>query len=101
MLSAREKVLRDFDAETEVSLREEDRREEAERRDAVLKDQRDVFLRSQGIQPVDEDADDVDDEALEAQQDVIERIQVIEAARILADSLVGSGEVRTRAAMRD
>jgi len=101
MLSAREKVLREFEDEKEVSLSERDRRKESDRRDAVLKDQRNTFLRSQGIEPVDEDADDVDDEALEKQQDIIARIQVTEAARILGDFIQGSGMERPRAAMRD
>jgi len=101
MLSAREKVLREFEDEKEVSLSERDRRKESDRRDAVLKDQRNTFLRSQGIEPVDEDADDVDDEALEKQQDIIARIQVTEAARILGDFIQGPGMERPRAAMRD
>jgi carboxyl-terminal processing protease len=100
MLTDRERVLRELEEQTVVSLRETDRRIESDRREDVLKDQRDEFLRRQGITPVDEDADDVDEEALESQQEVIDRIQVREAANILADSL-GAGAVRPRAAMRD
>lgn len=100
MLSAREKMLRELDDETEVSLSERERRMVSERRDEVLKDQRNRYLRSQGIQPVNED-DDVDDEALEVQQDTISRIQVKEAANILADSLLAPGVNRPRAVMRD
>jgi len=101
MLSARERLLREIDEETVVSLREPDRRKESERRDAVLKDQRNKFLRAQGVTPVDEDAEDVDEEALEAQEKVISRIQATEAARILADSLVATAANRPRAAMRN
>jgi carboxyl-terminal processing protease len=51
---------------------------------------------------VDEDADEVDEDALERQQEVIDRIQAEEAARILADVIViQSAEDRPRAAMRD
>ena len=101
MLSAREKVLREIDDQKVVSLREMDRRLESQRRDRIFKDQRDQFLRSQGIQPVDEDADDVDEDALEKQREVIERVQVDEAARILADSVLSAGLPRPRAAMRN
>ena len=84
-----------------ISLRESDRRVESKRREEVLKTQRDDFLRSQGIEPVDEDADDVDEDALEEQQEVISRIQAREAASILADALSGMGSERPRAAMRN
>lgn len=100
MLTARERILRELDEQSVVSLRESDRRIESKRREKILKDQRDDFLRTQGITPVDEDADEVDDEALEKQQEVIGRIQVREAAGILADTL-RAGAVRPRAAMRD
>jgi carboxyl-terminal processing protease len=101
MLRAREDVLREIDDQTVVSLREEDRRIESGRRERVLKDQRDSFLRAQGIQPVDEDAEDVDQDALEKQQEVIGRIQVTEAARILADAIRLNNRGRPRAVMRD
>jgi carboxyl-terminal processing protease len=67
----------------------------------VLKEQRNQYLRAQGIRPVDEDNEDVDSEAMEKQQEVIARIQAREAARILADALMAQGAVRPRAAMRD
>jgi carboxyl-terminal processing protease len=100
MLTARERALRELDEQTVVSLRESDRRVESKRREKILKEQRDDFLRSQGIVPVDEDADGVDEDALEAQQDVIDRIQIREASAILADSL-RTAAVRPRAAMRN
>ncbi|MEA3277676.1 MAG: carboxy terminal-processing peptidase [Pseudomonadota bacterium] len=99
MLSAREGVLRELDDQTVVSLRERDRRVESKRRERVLKDQRNQFLRSQGVRPVDEDEDDVDEAALEKQQEVISRIQAREAARILADSVRVDGANRPRAVM--
>jgi len=87
MLTAQGQVLRELDDQTVVSLRERDRRIESKRRERVLKDQRNAFLRTQGIDPVDEDADDVDQDALEKQQEIIARIQVKEAAHILADAI--------------
>ena len=101
MLTARERVLRELDDQYMISLRESDRRVESKRREEVLKNQRDDFLRAQGFTPVDEDADDVDEDALEEQQEVISRIQAREAARILADAVRGAGAARPRAAMRD
>jgi carboxyl-terminal processing protease len=101
MLTARERILRELDDESMVSLRESDRRIESKRREAVLKDQRDEFLRAKGIAPVDEDAEDVDEEALERQQEVISRIQAREAASILADAVRDIAEPRPRAAMRN
>jgi carboxyl-terminal processing protease len=101
MLKAREQVLREIDDQTVVSLREKDRRIESDRRERILKDQRNAFLRARGVEPVDEDADDVDQDALEKQQDVIARIQVTEAARILADAIRPENHGRPRAVMRD
>jgi len=101
MLTAREKVLREVDDQTVVSLREEDRRLESERRERVLKDQRDAFLRARGVVPVDEDAEDVDEDALKKQREIIGRIQVTEAARILADAIHLQHPGRSRAVMRD
>lgn len=101
MLSAQEKLLREIDDQTNISLREEDRRAESKRREQVLKDQRNQYLRAQGITPVDEDDEDVDEEAREKQQDAIARIQVKEAARILADAVSTDAVERPRAAMRN
>jgi carboxyl-terminal processing protease len=84
-----------------VSLREKDRRIESKQRESVLKDQRNEYLRAQGAEPVDEDADDLDEKALEAQQEIIARIQVTEAARILADAIRLDVLGRPRAVMRD
>ncbi len=102
MLTARGRILSEIDAQQQVSLRERTRQAEADRRDRVLKDEKARFLRSRGIEPVDEDADDIDEEALEAQQDVIDRILAEEAARILADAIQArDGSGRPRAAMSD
>jgi carboxyl-terminal processing protease len=102
MLTAREQVLREVDDQTVVSLREHKRRIESKRREHVLKDQRDDFLRAQGFEPVDDDdVDDVDQEALEKQQEIISRIQVKEAARILADAARLRATIPPRAVMRD
>ncbi|KAA6187727.1 tail-specific protease [Thiohalocapsa marina] len=102
MLSARGRLLSEISNEQQVSLREADRRAESERRDGILKDERDKFLRTRGVEPVDEDAEDVDEDALEAQQKIIDRIQAEEAARILADVIIEQGAAqRPRAAMRN
>jgi len=101
MLTAREQVLKELEDQTVVSLREPDRRIESKRREHVLKDQRDAFLRTQGIDPVDEDANEVDQDALEKQQEIIARIQVKEAAHILADAIRLGSPGRPRPAMRD
>jgi len=101
MLIAREQVLGELEDQIVVSLRERDRRIESKRRERVLKDQRNAFLRTQGIHPVDEDADEVDQDALEKQQEVIARIQVKETTRILADAIRLGSRGWPRSAMRD
>ncbi|MEA1050450.1 carboxy terminal-processing peptidase [Lamprobacter modestohalophilus] len=102
MLFDQARILSEIEAQDEVSLSASERRAESERRDQVLKEKKAGFLRAQGIEPVDEDADEVDEEALEKQQEVIDRILTQEAARILADMIVLRGaDERPRAAMRD
>lgn len=101
MLEQRAKAMKEVQDETQVSLREEDRRAESKHREQLFKDEQDRFLRARGITPVDEDADQVDEEALDAQRDAIARIQVEEAARILADSILADSADRPRAAMRN
>ena len=102
MLFSQAQILSEIEAQDQVSLSERERRAESDRRDQVLKEQKAAFLRARGIEPVDEDADEVDEEALEEQQEVIDRILTQEAARILADIIVLQGaDQRPRAAMRD
>jgi carboxyl-terminal processing protease len=102
MLIAQGQVLSEIEAQDHVSLSEQKRRTESDRRDQVLKEQKAAFLRARGIEPIDEDADQIDEEALERQQEIIDRIVTEEAARILADVIVGQGSSeRPRAAMRD
>jgi carboxyl-terminal processing protease len=101
MLDQRAKVLQETQKQMRVSLRESDRRAESKRREHLLKDEQDRFLRARGITPVDEEAEQVDEEALDAQRDAIARIQVDEAARVLADSILAESVDRPRAAMRD
>ena len=100
MLTARERVLRELDDEKTVSLKESDRRIQADRREKILKHQRDEFLRAQGETPIDEEAEDVDEEVMERQQKVVEQIQIREAASILAD-VVRADTFRVREAKRD
>ena len=100
MLTDRERVLRELDDEKTVSLKESDRRIQADRREKILKHQRDEFLRAQGETPIDEEAEDVDEEVMERQQKVVEQIQIREAASILAD-VVRADTFRVREAKRD
>jgi carboxyl-terminal processing protease len=100
MLTARERVLRELDDEETVSLKESDRRIQADKREKILKHQRDEFLRAQGETPIDEEADDVDEEVLERQQKVVEQIQIREAASILAD-VVRADALHVREVSRD
>jgi carboxyl-terminal processing protease len=101
MLEQRSKAMKEVQDQTRVSLREADRRAESKHRERLVKDEQDRFLRARGITPVDEEADQVDEEALDAQRDAIARIQVEEAARILADSILAESVDRPRAAMRN
>jgi carboxyl-terminal processing protease len=102
MLLSQARLLSEIEAQDEVSLSERERRLESDRRDRVLKERTEAFLRARGITPVDEDADEVDEEALEEQQKVIDRVITQEAARILADAIVlQDADQRPRAAMRD
>lgn len=96
------RVLSEIESQDEVSLSERERRAESQRQDKLLEEEQAAFLRARGIEPVDEDADEVDEEALERQQEVIDRILTEEAARILADLItLQQASERPRAAMRD
>ena len=100
MLERRSQLLREVKEETQLSLRESDRRAADKHRQTLFKDEQDRFLRAQGLKPVDEDADQIDEDALDAQRDAIARIQAEEAARVLADGILLDGANRPRAAMR-
>lgn len=91
MLNRQGRMLSDIERSEVVSLREDERRAESQRRDQALKAERQAFLRSRGVEPVDEDQDPIDEEALEKQQQVIAAIQIEEAARILADLIRAQG----------
>jgi carboxyl-terminal processing protease len=102
MLVERSKLMRDVEAQTHVSLNEQARREEDKMRGSVFKEQQNSYLRARGIAPVDEDAEEqIDEDLLDAQREVIARIQVDEAARILADAVLLDRTDRPRAVMRD
>ncbi|QVL51165.1 MAG: carboxy terminal-processing peptidase [Thiocapsa sp.] len=102
MLVERSKLMRDVEAQTHVSLQERARRKEDELRGSVFKEQQNSYLRARGIAPVDEDSDEqVDEDLLDAQREAIARIQVEEAARILADAVLLDRTERPRAVMRD
>lgn len=102
MLVERSKLMRDVEAQTHVSLQERARRQEDELRGSVFKEQQNSYLRARGIAPVDEDSDEqVDEDLLDAQREAIARIQVEEAARILADAVLLDRTERPRAVMRD
>lgn len=100
MLSARENLLQELDDQKTVSLHEKQRQVESDRREKILKEQKNDFLRSQGITPVDTDADEQDEEALEKEREAIGSIQLNEAVRILADYIQFGTSGRPRAAMR-
>lgn len=88
MLTERSRLVREVEEQKRVSLRESERRAEDERRNQRFKDDQERFLRARGLTPVDEEADQVDEEALEKQREVIARIEAEEAARILADGIL-------------
>jgi carboxyl-terminal processing protease len=102
MLERRDRAMREIRDRTHLSLREEDRRADDKRRRTLFEDEQNRFLRARGITPVDEEADQIDEDALDAQREAIGRIQAEEAARILADGiLIDDAARRPRAAMRD
>lgn len=101
MLSEQARLLREMDKTAFVSLNEKKRREESDRREKLLKTQKNSFLLSQGITPREDDEDDEDIEAKEKEQDAFSGIQLDEAARILADFIAMEAENRPRAAMRN
>lgn len=102
MLTERSRLVREVEAQKRVSLREAERRAEDQRRNQRFKADQERFLRARGLKPVDEEADPVDEEALEKQREVIARIEAEEAARILADGIVlQRTQTGPRAVMRD
>jgi carboxyl-terminal processing protease len=98
MLSEQERLLREMEDVDTVSLNEERRRAESDKREKELKEQRKQYLLSQGITPRPEDAEE-DPEAEEQEQKAIAQIQLKEAARVLADFVLETDENRPRAAM--
>jgi len=102
MLSDQGNLLKELDESKTLSLKEKQRRIESEEREKRLKKERASYLLSQGITPKDNRHDDEDDSELDDQErKAIGRIQLNEAARILADLVRGEAEDRPRAAMRD
>jgi carboxyl-terminal processing protease len=101
MLIERGKLMRDVEGQTTVSLNEQARKHEDERRAGAFKELQDSFLRARGITPVDEEEDQIDEDMLDAQREAIARIQAEEAARILADSVLLDRAERPIAVMRD
>jgi carboxyl-terminal processing protease len=101
MLTERSKMMRDSEAQTQVSLRETERRAEDQRRERAFKDDQNRYLHALGITPVDEDAEQIDEDALEVQRKAIARIEVDEAARILVDDVLLERDSPPRSVMRD
>ncbi|MEY6433418.1 carboxy terminal-processing peptidase [Thioalkalicoccus limnaeus] len=101
MLVARNRTLREISEQQRVSLREADRRAETTRREQILEEQKNAFLRRHGMTPVPADEEFPDERLLEKELEVIAQIQLDEAARILADAILLQGTTRTRSAMRD
>ncbi|WP_295406769.1 carboxy terminal-processing peptidase [uncultured Thiocystis sp.] len=101
MLTERSKMMREIEEQTQVSLRETERRAADEQRERAFKNDQDSFLRARGITPVDEDAEQIDEDALDVQRKAIARIEVDEAARILIDGVLLERAKRPMAVMRD
>lgn len=101
MLTERSQLMRENEERTQISLRETERRAEDQQRERTFKDDQQRFLRALGITPVDEDADQIDEDALDAQRKAIARIEVDEAARILIDGVLLERGNLPRAVMRD
>jgi carboxyl-terminal processing protease len=99
MLSEQQRLLQEMEDINTVSLNEKKRRAESDQRDKLYKEQRKRFLLSQGVTPRDEDAEK-DVEADEVEDKLIKRIQLDEAARVLADYISMEAQNRPRAAMR-
>jgi len=106
MLSEQERIAQELEELTTVSLNEKSRRAESDRREKLLKEQKNRFLLSQGITPRDDDDDDDEEEseaereAEEKESEAISQIQLNEAARILADFIHDEARNRPRSAMR-
>ena len=103
LLGDQEQVLKELDEGKTLSLNEKQRRAESGAREKRLKKERNRYLLSQGMAPnKTEPNDDEDDfDMNEEERKVISKIQLNEAARILADFVHTSTENRPRAAMRD
>lgn len=101
MLLAREKVLQEINDQQVVSLKESERQAETQRRERVLEEQKNAFLRSRGVEPVPPDVEHPDADALEKERDAIAAIELEEAARILADAIRSDDTGSPRAAMRN
>jgi carboxyl-terminal processing protease len=88
LLMAQEDLLREIREQKQVSLLEGRRRAEREAREKASLDSKNLFRIAHGMKPISETPDE-DTEPDEKEQEAIERIQVDEAARILAD-MIGS-----------
>jgi carboxyl-terminal processing protease len=101
MLSKQDQLLQEREDIQSVSLNEDERRKESDELEERLKKYRNGFLLSQGITPREDDGDDdVDSEAEEKENEVIAKIQLNEAVRILADYIHIEEQNKPRAAMR-
>jgi carboxyl-terminal processing protease len=84
LLVTEEKTLEQIQDKQWVSLMEEKRKEEWDRREQMLLDEKNRFRVSQGLDPIDE-KDDKDEEPDEEETEITKRIELNESARILAD----------------
>jgi carboxyl-terminal processing protease len=101
LLMAEEETLEKIKEKDRVTLLESERKKEWEERENRLREQKNRFRISQGLTPLPDkdaaaDADDEDDEDDEDENSLTSRIELNEAARILADYIRSS---RPRAAM--
>ena len=101
MLEAHERLLKEYDSRKEVSLLESRRQQEWDDQEKHRVEYKNRFLTSVGLEPVKlgekPEHGDENDESDEMESDAVKRIELNEAAKILADSIRMHGP---RAAMR-
>jgi carboxyl-terminal processing protease len=89
LLSSQEAMLKEIRDTQELSLVEAQRKQELDNRERASLESKNRFRVASGLDPIDMNADDEGEED-EAEAEAIKRIQVDEAARILADQILAS-----------
>ncbi len=90
LLGTQEAMLQEIRDQKALSLLEAKRKAEREERERVSLESKNRFRIAAGLKPIEEDVEDgeVNEEEDEAEAEAIKRIQVDEAARILADQIL-------------